>query len=537
MVWIVNNAGRGVFQTQFILTVGWFDLGISGSIAMSVLLLGQAVVSYEVFTGKTLPRRGLAQYWRRAVILAAGFSVLASGSLTLGLRPIYTLLLSALVMLTFFALLGWRAFAERERLIKNLRPFAAGQKMIDNLLKEGSSVGHVRDDALYAPFQALCENVLETDRAGLFPYGPLALLAGGTSFYPPESVFSPPDLDMIAANLQETSEVGLALEPAEVGGMIFAVPLWREGGLTGVILLGQKLGGGPYTQEEIEIAQATGESLIDTRASAEMAHRLISLQRQHLVAGQVIDQRVRRKVHDEILPQVHTAMLEMVGGGEAHNENGRALELLEEVHIQLSNLLQSMPSPTAPLVEQAGLVGVLRRTVNDEMDGAFDEVVWRIDPQAEPLTGELPPLIAEVIYAAAREGLRNAARHGRGGHGKSRLCLEITMEIDGERRLRITLEDNGAGFEHRFAQDPITEPHIHEAVRGEISEDQCDNGRRVGEDTQVEGRSTQGGSGRGLSLHSTLMAVIGGSLTVSSRPGQYTRFVLELPRAAWGKWK
>lgn len=35
---------------------------------------------------------------------------------------------------------------------------------------------------------------------------------------------------------------------------------------------------------------------------------------------------------------------------------------------------------------------------------------------------------------------------------------------------------------------------------------------------------------QGLALHSTLMAVIGGSLALSSQPGQRTCLALELPR-------
>ena len=37
------------------------------------------------------------------------------------------------------------------------------------------------------------------------------------------------------------------------------------------------------------------------------------------------------------------------------------------------------------------------------------------------------------------------------------------------------------------------------------------------------------GSGQGLGLHSTMMAVIGGALTAESAPGAYTRITLALP--------
>src|SRR5439155_23344426 len=54
-------------------TVAWLDLAISSLIALAIILLGRAVVSYEIFTGKTLPRRGLLWQWRNAVVLAAGY--------------------------------------------------------------------------------------------------------------------------------------------------------------------------------------------------------------------------------------------------------------------------------------------------------------------------------------------------------------------------------------------------------------------------------------------------------------------------------
>jgi signal transduction histidine kinase len=536
MVWIVKNAWLNIFQSQLIITVGWYDLWIAGLITISILLLGQAMVSYEVFTGKILPRRGLARYWRRAVILAAGFSLLVSGSLVMGLRPIYTLLLSAVIMITFFALLGWRAYAEREHLIENLRPFAASQKMIDSLLQADFPANRIRqNEEVSAPFHALCVNVLGTDKAGLFPYGPLALLAGEPTFYPPGSAFTVPYLNDLAARLQETTEIGLALEPGEVGGMIFALPLWREGGLSGLITLGQKRDGGLYTQEEIEIAQATGERLIDARVSTEMARRLISLQRQHLVVGQVIDQRFRRAVHDQILPQVHTAMLDLVSEDETQSGNGKAMELLGEIHVQLSDLLGSMPSATAPEVERIGLIGALRRTVEVDLAGAFDQINWRIEPEAEALVKELPPLVAEVVYSAVREGLRNAARHGRGVNGKSPLHLQIGLECIDENSLRIIIEDNGVGFDDRITWNSSNEGQFPVEEILEMAESLPENNRQIGVDVQEDKvPSPMGSSGQGLALHSTLVAVIGGSLTVSSHPGQYTRLTLELPQPALG---
>jgi signal transduction histidine kinase len=55
----------------------------------------------------------------------------------------------------------------------------------------------------------------------------------------------------------------------------------------------------------------------------------------------------------------------------------------------------------------------------------------------------------------------------------------------------------------------------------------------AGEDSSKRWTSTGGYGGHGLALHSTMMAVIGGSMTVESAPGQHTRITLEVPELAW----
>ncbi len=41
---------------------------------------------------------------------------------------------------------------------------------------------------------------------------------------------------------------------------------------------------------------------------------------------------------------------------------------------------------------------------------------------------------------------------------------------------------------------------------------------------------SNGGSGQGLVLHSTMLAIIGGELDVESVPGAYTRITIMLPQ-------
>jgi signal transduction histidine kinase len=304
----------------------------------------------------------------------------------------------------------------------------------------------------------------------------------------------------------------LPLDPAESGGALWAVPLWSERGLIGLLLLGEKQDGGLYTQEEIEIARAGGERLIDTQASAQLARRLMELQRQRLAQTQLLDRQTRRVLHDDILPTLHTAMLLLSSNGEAPTADQRpptndqlstpqrynvtnyqlpqhaeAVTLLADVHQQISQLLRDMPHAGAAEVARLGLIAALRRTVETELKNAFDQVTWQIEPGAEAKIVAIPTLSAEILFYAAREVIRNAAKHGRSNLFAP---LHLKLIFTAQDNLELVIEDDGVGL--------------------------------------ATGTGA-GGSGQGLALHSTMLAVVGGTLAVESASGAYTRVILTLP--------
>ena len=154
----------------------------------------------------------------------------------------------------------------------------------------------------------------------------------------------------------------------------WAVPLWSERGLIGVLLLGERRDDGLYTQEEIAIARTTSERLIDLRAGAELARRLLAVQRQRLTESYVIDQQTRRVLHDDVLPELHTALL-ILNRGEA-GDAAQAGDLLAQAHRRIAALLRAMP--LRPAVSPAGnVVDAIRQLVQEEMAGQFQQVSWR----------------------------------------------------------------------------------------------------------------------------------------------------------------
>src|SRR5262249_25056152 len=158
---------------------------------------------------------------------------------------------------------------------------------------------------------------------------------------------------------------------------------------------------------------------------------------------------------------------------------------LADIHHEIADLLHEMPISVAPQIARDGLVDSLRRMADAEWAGTFDEITWAINPAAQGILQNLSTLDNEVIYYATREALRNAARHGRGDKADRPLQLRIEMTCADD-LLQVTVEDDGVGLD---APDAQARRH----------------------------------TGNGLALHSTMMAIIGGALTLDSTPGQGTR--------------
>jgi signal transduction histidine kinase len=135
-----------------------------------------------------------------------------------------------------------------------------------------------------------------------------------------------------------------------------------------------------------------------------------------------------------------------------------------------------------------GLIVALQKTIDNEFSGAFDQVIWEIPEEMTHPLEQLSPLVSEVVYFATREAIRNAARYGRGND------MLPTLRIAANRRAQ----------EWEF-----------------VIEDDC--GGNLG------AQNREPSSGQGLTLHGTLMAVIGGELSFEQDPGKVTRVVLRVP--------
>jgi signal transduction histidine kinase len=475
VAWVVQTA-RSINLTfipfSLMLAAILFDLVIQILVAVAVVTLGQGIVSYEVFTGKVLPRRGFFRHWRSAVVLGMGYALLVGGSIAAYFSAIYSLLLTTVLMTGFYALFSWRSFQEREEFMARLRPFVSSQDFVRHLTS-GPADARTRATTI---FTALCHELLNTSHAQLIPVGPLAELAGPALILPNQiSPIALPDLSMAP------TQGIIALD--ETIPYLWAVPLWGERGQIGLLLLGPKQDRSLYTQEEVEIARASGERIIDMLAGEELARRLMSLQRQRLAETQVMDRRTRRALHDDVLPTLHTAVLHLSTFSRENDAAREAVTVLSHLHHDIANLIRTPQSLIPPITRSTDFVQALRRSIDLEFESEFEAIDWTVTGDA----AQLDDLASEVVFYAVREAARNAARHGRGGQPDYLLRLSIAVECG--MLLRVCVRDNGHGS---------------------------------------TAQSGSGGSGGGLSLHATLLAVIGGSLCLRSLP-QGFEVLIEVP--------
>jgi len=527
VVWTISNtreSGYYVLRPDDINTIAVFDLVIALLIALVAFLLGQAMTRYELFMGKDLPRRELARHWKRAIALAAGYGVLLGGALVWGLEPVYAVLLTAVLMTAFFVLLGWRASVEWRQAMRQLRPMVTSEGWYGQLTANaahsedrgpatqataplrGSSENGTRDTGSFdcgsqtavalrpggsgppdpvrwprgydnstqetgGAFDALCRDVLAAPLAYLVPAGPLSSFVEPLTY--PHGTAMPSTIWMPQPGASP-EQLASMIPPEEYSGAAWGIPLWGEHGLAGVLLLGSRRDGSLYSEEDLEIGRAAGERLIDAAASLSLSQRLMQLQREQMTAAQLLDQRTRRVLHDEVLPLIHTAMLSLPADAAGQTASMR----LSEAHGQISALLRDLPMATTPDVTRLGAFAALRKAIADEFGPAFESVTWACDEAAERAAKQLPAIKAETLYYAARELVRNAARHAQPSAGGLHLAINATYKAG---QLVVAVEDNG------------------------------------------EDAGISAAPGHGLALHTALMAIAGGSLTVQTLPGKGAR--------------
>ncbi len=451
--WAVGNALPLLSQEpQTVNRLLAADIAAQVLVAAAAVLLGRAVVAYEVFTERPLPRQGFFRRWRSVVLASAAASGYVTLLLLFGLRPLYGLSSLALLGMVAYALFTWQSYNAHEQFLARLLPFVSSLEFSQRLLRP-----YARDEFAQQAqelLRALCQDALGASSAELLVEGnPPRRLRHGPAL---------PGEDQAALRLPLASSPGHAA--------------------SGVLLIGHRPDRRPYAAEEIEVARACGQRLLDVIAGEQLARLLMDLLRRRLSELEVLSKRHKRLLHDDVLSDIHLALLRL-------DEPSLAAAALTRAHHRLSELLQAGPRSVIDHLEARGLIPALREAVEQDFASEFASVEWDLPPEPEPI-GRMG-VGAEVFYHAALEAVRNASRHAGGGSPARTVHLRIVGRWrDG---LDLEVQDDGLG---------------------------------------LSAASSTARGGQGLLLHTTLMAVIGGQMSLGPGPdGRGTAVRIWVP---WG---
>ena len=490
ILWVADD--RRVRPLPSIDAIMLVDVLVAAIIGLCILIVGNAIVSYEVFTGGALPRRGFLQRWVGTVVVLLTSALLTAVLVSIDLRPIYGLLAASAVATVAYALLGWQNDRIRAAFMIRLRPFLAAVAPLQSPLR-------VSGDTWQPLFIALCQDVLTTPRACLvhrtatgtevaLRYGwdddrfdPQAMLLDLSSWNSNARVPKYSGRSAYRLATQAPTSIPKLIDGRRYG-VAWALPL-GSGSLEGALLFDGRTDAAIYNEEEIDLAQACCERLLDALAGEQLTAVAVQLLRQRIAEVKVLGTRQRRVLHDEVLPDIHAALIHL--GSARADQSGTLLppetasaitKALSAAHRRLADLIRAIPPASPHHLERDGLAAAIQAMLQHDFAQSFEHACWYSEPQAEEYARTLAPFAAEVVFYAVQEVVRNAARHGRGNEVERPLHLEVAMTWnDG---LHISINADGVGLDTRSATP---------------------------------------GSGSGLLFHEAMLAVIGGHFTVTSK--------------------
>lgn len=244
---------------------------------------------------------------------------------------------------------------------------------------------------------------------------------------------------------------------------------------------------------ELQVAERSGEL---RRANTELTHkeeRLRELSSRALALSESERRAIARELHDSVgqaltAIRIHLTLLGNLTEGDGKGPGDRAGALLRQTIDMTDETIDEVRRAVMRLgpaiLDDIGLPEALERYCDDFAERTRVAVRRSIDPGREPLSNA----VEGALYRVVQEALTNIARHA----AATSVSVELS-ERDGA--VALTIEDDGRGF-------------------------------TVG--------SPEASRGHGLSGMRERAELLGGSLSITSKPGAGTRLCAELPLARAG---
>ncbi|MFC1994102.1 histidine kinase [Chloroflexota bacterium] len=237
------------------------------------------------------------------------------------------------------------------------------------------------------------------------------------------------------------------VEKDALRGFDLFCPIKSKGNLIGILALGKKLSGDPYSNEDIDLLMtiATGAAL-----AIENAGMLDNLQKQRLRMEQLLTETVQTQEDERqrIAAELHDSVAQWLVGASYHaqtcdkllSEHNNA-KAIDELHAMESTIAQSLKelrrvlAGLRPLaLDELGLTHALEKSLEELKS---DGVICRFQTVGAP--SRFPSSVEIATYRIVQEALSNVRKHA------SATAVRLILSFKAN-RLIIEISDNGKGF-------------------------------------------------------------------------------------------
>ncbi|TGM53460.1 ATP-binding protein [Leptospira adleri] len=427
-----------------------FLIGIQLFVAAAILVLGKALISYEVFTGRILPKISLRSEWKNAILGFLLLSGIYAAFASVGFQKIELFLCASYVYIFSRTILLKKNKDLRLKENSILRSIMIPEEISDRRTSDGKEI-QIR---FQRSFEILCSKILETSKAffindSRIPFIPDVFLQF------PKTAESSQKIEFKYSNLVFNGE-GLAyLSDENPHRYVLCLKVENDHSGAGFLFLGQKVDGGLYAEEEIEIAKAAIAWMLNSLFVESNSQTLSSLQRKHMEEQRIADYKTRQILHDEILPEIHSSILEL-SQIPSNTIISEQIQILTGLHKKVSGFLRELPD-TSLEIQRIGLIDALIRLSGSEFETSWFE--WNYDSKLEKKFPITKPEILEILFYACRESIRNAVRYS--GEEKEKKISISFLEKDG---ILIRIVNNISKKETRVLETAGQGLRIHSAL-------------------------------------------------------------------------
>jgi signal transduction histidine kinase len=292
---------------------------------------------------------------------------------------------------------------------------------------------------------------------------------------------------------------------------LLAVPLMREGGAIGVLVMG-RAAPRPFTPKQMELASTFADQGVIAIENVRLFDEIQDKNRQLQMASENKSQFVSSMSHELRTPlNAIIGLTEMMVTNAPRFGTEKALEPLQRVNRAGSHLLGLINQVLDLSKIEAGKLELNPQTV--QLVPLIDEVVGTArqlaDQNKNRLTAEAPDDLGSLSVDPMRlrqilfNLLSNACKFTKEGEVK----LKARRFVDGRDWIEVAVADSGIGMT----------PEQQAKLFGEFSQADASTAQRFG------------GTGLGLAITRKLARMMGGDVTVASEPGKGSVFTVRLP--------